>query len=127
MIKKYEEYIKEFYTGRYSAAGIKFSDPSDKFDFNINIEANPDNYRILREILLKYNIAYDDIKITPEENLKDDGEKVNIKFLSYNKYEASSIIDSIISELIKKKIPIDIGTITLEPINAKEKRKIGFQ
>jgi len=127
MIVKYDNFINEFYTGKYAAAGIKFSDPSDKYDFNINIKADPDNNNIIKDILLKFNIAYDGVEITPEENLELDGEKVNIKFLSYNKYEASSIINSIVNELIIKKIPIDIDSIKLEPINKVEKKPMGFQ
>jgi hypothetical protein len=126
MIIKYDNFINEFYTGKYASAGFKLSDPKDKYDFELNIKANPENDIIVKDILKKFNIAYDDVNIIPQENTELDGEKVKISFLTYNKYEAGSIVNSIVNEFIKKEIPIDINTIKLEPQVKHEKRKIGF-
>ena len=66
----------------------------------------------LYEILKKYNISFNDM------SLEKDGRKsqrLSLRFLAYNEYEAASIINSILMELGQKQIDINPQTIEVSP------------
>ena len=127
MITKFDNFINEWYLGPYSATGFKLTEPSTKYNFNIDIKYDEKNEKNVKEILNKYNIEYDilDMQKTKYDN-NEDVHKINIIFKSYNKFEATSILNSIIKELINKNILFNPNSIKIKEENETEKKKIGY-
>lgn len=126
MIVKFDNFINEWYTGKYTYTGFKTDEPNIKYNFNIDIKMNTENEEIIKDILNKYNISYDKLELRNVKNEDEDAHNINLVFKSYNKYEASSILSSVLYEFIKKEILFDPSTIKLEEENKPEKRKIGY-
>lgn len=126
MITKFDNFINEWYLGPYSSVGFKVSEPSTKYNFNIDIKMDSNNEEIIKNILKKYNITYDNLNIEDIKSDDVDGHKVNLTFRSYNKYEASAILNSVIKELIKNEIPFDPTSVDVKEEDKPEKRKIGY-
>jgi hypothetical protein len=128
MITKFYNFLNE-YTGPYRSAGFKLQKPEDRFKFNIFIKYGPKNEKIIKNILSKYDIYYDVLKLykaDTESGDSPDAQKLDLTFLSYNEYEAGSIISSILFELNKNSVAFDPTTIEVNPLNKTEKKPIGF-
>lgn len=126
MITKFNNFINEWYLGPYSAAGFKTNEPTAKYNFTIDIKMDPKNEKILKDILKKYNISYDKLELKNIEDGNEEGHNVNLIFRSYNKYEASAILNSVMTELIEKEIMFDPTSIKFKEEDKPEKRKIGY-
>lgn len=147
MITKFDNFLNEFYVGPYKSAGFKNSEPSDKFNFNITMKYKPENEELVKNILAKYEIPYDKLNLektqiekniptpkkkffsrkkdTPEPKL--DIQKLDLTFLSYNEYEAGSIINTLLNDLHKSGVVFDPASIKIEPLEKIVKKPIGFQ
>lgn len=112
MIKNYSEYIKEFYVGPNATAGFKPSEPTDNFSLDVVIKYGSRNEEIIQDILKKHNISYNDLYLEREG---EDGQRFKLNFLAYNEYEASSIINSILSELGENQVGVYVQSIEVSP------------
>jgi len=133
MIIKFIEFITEFktYTGPFSTVGFKTNEPTEKYTLNVDIKYDENNENIIKNILNKYNIPYDDLKLKRDEDLfrRSNVQKFKIDFLSYSGLEAQSIIVSMLQELEKSNIHIDTESIKISPepeVIKKERKPIGF-
>ena len=140
MITKFNNFLNEFYVGPYKSAGFKNSEPSDKFNFNLTMKYKPENEELVKTILTKYNIPYDKINLEKsqiskpkkkrffsKEEPKLDIQKLDLTFLSYNEYEAGSIINTLLNDLHNNGVIFDPASIKIEPLEKIVKKPIGFQ
>jgi len=127
MIIKYKDFVNEWYTGPYATAGFKSSEPTEKFTLNFNIKYDKNNIKILRNILKKYDIPFDQMEIGNDQDKNFKMQKINLIFKSYNNYEASSIVSSILKEISDNQIMIDPTSIVGGTKDQQTERKlIGF-
>jgi len=125
MITKFEIFLNEWYTGPYAASGFKSSEPTEKFNLELDIKFESKNKEKIEEILKKYNIPYENLNIE-KEGFKT--QKVKLQFKSYNRYEANSILNTFIKELIDNQIMFDPQSIKGDSEEEKiEKNPIGFK
>lgn len=122
MITKFQSFLNEWYTGPYAATGFKTSEPSSKFTLNINIKYNKDNIKILKNILKKYDIPFDQMEVAEDKDEDIKIQKINLKFKSYNNYEASSIVSTFVKELQENQIMFDPTSISGGPEDQHEKQ-----
>ena len=126
MITKFKKFLNEWYTGPFAASGFKMTEPSDRFTLNFNIKYDKDNIKILKNILKKYDIPFDQMEIAKDIDEDFEIQKINLTFKSYNNFEANSIVNSIIKDLAENQIMFDPTSITGGPKEKPEKRPIGF-
>ena len=126
MITKFDNFINEWYLGPYSSTGFKTNEPTTKYNFTIDIKMDTKNEEIIKNILKKYNITYNKLELKNIEVGDEKGHNINLVFNSYNKYEASAILNSVMKELIENKIPFDPESIKFDEEDKPEKRKIGY-
>jgi hypothetical protein len=104
--------FNEFYTGPNAAVGFKRSEPKNIFSLDVIIKYDSWNEEIIQGILKKHNISYDDLSLKKEG---EEGQRFKLNFLSYNEYEADSIITIILNELGEKEIGIDPRSVEVSP------------
>jgi hypothetical protein len=126
MITKFHNFLNEWYTGPYSATGFKVTEPTEKFTLNFNIKYDKNNIKILKNILKKYNIPFDQMEIAKDKDEDFEIQKVNLTFKSYNDYEASAIVSSIIKELQENQIMFDPTSIGGGPKEKPQRKQIGY-
>jgi len=123
MIIKFTNFLNEFYTGPFSAAGFKLHEPSNKFNFNLNIKYKPENEELIKNILAKYDIPYDELNFKKQNRRS---QKLDLTFLSYNRLEAVAIINSILSDLAENSVTFDKSSVKFKEIDDSQKGLIGF-
>lgn len=109
MIKKYSEFLNEFYIGPNATAGFKTSEPTDNFTLDVMMKHDPWNEELIQEILKKYNVTYTDLSLKGEGG----NQRLKLNFLAYNEYEAAAVINAILKELGDKQVNIDNSTINV--------------
>ena len=117
MIKKYIEFLNEFYIGPNATAGFKTSEPTDNFTLDVTIKYDPWNEELIQGILKKHNISYNNMSLEKDDSgfLGKKTQTLKLNFLAYNEYEAASIINSILMELGEKQVAIDPQSIEVSP------------
>jgi hypothetical protein len=125
MVTKFDNFLNEFYTGTYASAGFKTSEPTDEYEFTVDIEYDPKNEEIIKNnILSKYNIPYNDFSLKHVSNAQE----LKIKIISYNKWEASSIISTLLDSLHKNDIAFDPRSIEAPTLRIGDRTKVsGFK
>ena len=125
MVTKFDNFLNEFYTGKYSSAGFKINEPIDEYEFTVDIEYDPKNEEIIKNnILSKYNIPYNDFSLKHVSNAQE----LKIKIISYNKWEASSIISTLLDSLHKNDIAFDPRSIEAPTLRIGDRTKVsGFK
>lgn len=108
MIINFNEFLNE-YRGPFSPIGgfkPNQDTPTLKFKLNVVLMYKPDNEEKIKNIISQYDIPVDEFNVgrdvdaeTPFGIIKL--QQLDLTFLSHNNYEASSIIDSIQTELNK--------------------------
>jgi hypothetical protein len=126
MFTNFEDFLNEWYTGPYAATGFKSSEPTERFTLNFTIKYDQNNIKTLKNILKKYDIPFDQMEITKDKDDDFDIQKINLTFKSYNNYEASSIVASIIKELQENQIMLDPTSISGGPKDNPERKLIGY-
>jgi len=104
--------FNKFYNGPNASAGFKRSEPTSNFSLDVVIKYDSWNEEIIQDILKKHNISYKDLYLKKDGK---DGQRFKLNFLSYNEYEADSIITVILNELGEKQIGIDPRTVEVSP------------
>lgn len=125
MQTQFDNFINEFYTGKYASAGFKSGEPTNEYEFNVDIKYDTDNEDIIKkDILSKYNITYKNMSL----ERFGDTQSLNLKFFSYSNYEAASIVTTILDELVEKEIPFDSRTIDVPTLRKEDRTKVsGFK
>jgi len=125
MLTQFDNYINEFYTGKFASAGFKSGEPTNEYEFTVDIKYGTKNEeKIKKDILSKYNISYNDFSL----ERFGDTQTLNLNFLSYNNWEASSIITTFLDELSEQEIPFDTRTIDVPTLRRGDRTKVtGFK
>lgn len=132
MITKFDNFLNEYNSSKSAnnvpdnTIGFRYSDPHEKFDLVFVMDYYRNIENVLDEIFDKYNIKYDNLKITKRSGDDGDIQIISLNFTSYSKYEAESIIMKILGDLVEE---YDI-TIYPETVSGAkppiEKKPIGF-
>jgi len=125
MLTQFDNYINEFYTGKFASAGFKSNEPTNEYDFSVDIKYSKENEdKIKNDILSKYNIPYNDLSF----ERFGDTQTLKLKFLSYSNWEAASIVTTFLDELVDHEIPFDSRTIDVPTLRKEDRTKVtGFK
>lgn len=116
MIITFRNFLNEYtaYSGPFGTTGFKYSEPSKKISMNVELKYETRNDDIVKDILNKYNIPYDNYRLK-KPLYGGDIHTLSLRFLTYSDLEAVSIINTIITELQKNRIMFDPTTLEVEP------------
>lgn len=139
MVTNFKNFIKEYhsYTGPYSAAGFKLSNPLHKYRLTLNVKYRPENEEFFKNILDKYTIPFDEdaTSLTMVEQKRKlfkgpQMQLLDLTFSAYNVYEANAIIDIILKEIVDIKLKFDPSSFDVNPsvdIIINKEKPIGFK
>ena len=95
----------------FRAMGFQYSEPKDKFQIRFSLDDDESEAPLentIEDILKKYDIKHDDVDV--------DGWDIEINVRVYKDEEIDSIMNSLLTSLVKNKIYPDRDSIEVEPM-----------